>query len=268
MAHTRLVSSSPAEGARLDRLPEVVKLKFSEDVSQPAALTVTGPGGEEISTGKAAVVAATLSRPLDKSTELQEGAYTVSYQVTSDDGHLVSGIVRFTLSRQRATPTPYPTIGNDAVGSPKLVSSSPADGAKLSSLPEVAVLNFSEVVRLPATLTVTGSDGDEISAADASVVDATLFRPLDTTTQLREGTYTMTYRVTAADGQSISGTVRFTLSRASAVPTTAPVAATADLSSGSRSRPGAITGLVVGLAAALGLAVFSTRQLMRHDARA
>jgi methionine-rich copper-binding protein CopC len=272
MAHTRLVSSSPAQGAGLDRLPDVVTLKFSEGVRQPAALTVTGPGGEEISTGKTAVETTTLSRPLDKSTEPQEGAYTVNYQVTSADGHLISGTVRFTLSRRRATPTTHPTIGNDAVQSPatvnrKLVSSSPANGAKLSSLPEVAVLNFSEVVRLPATLTVTGPDGDEISTADASVVDATLLRPLDTTTELREGAYTMRYRVTAADGQPKSGTVRFTLSRAPAVPAVAPVAATADSSIGSSSRPGAVAGLVVGLAAALGLAVFSIRELMRHDAR-
>src|SRR3954471_21951917 len=91
MARTRLVSSSPAQGASLDRLPDVVTLKFSEGVRQPGALIVTGPGGEEISTGKAAVETTTLSRPLDKATEPQEGAYTVSYRVTSsDDGHLVS----------------------------------------------------------------------------------------------------------------------------------------------------------------------------------
>jgi copper resistance protein C len=176
--------------------------------------------------------------------------------------------VRFTLSGLRAAPTPNPSSGNDVIGSPatvdgKLVSSSPADGATLRFLPEVAVLNFNQLVRLPATLTVTGPDRDEISTADASVQDATLFRPLDGTAP-QDGTYLMHYQVTAAGGQSISGTVRFTLSRLP-VATTADLSSNADSSSETRSAAMPVAGLIVGLVMALGLAVFTIWRWRRHE---
>ncbi|MCW2879407.1 MAG: copper resistance protein [Sphaerisporangium sp.] len=272
-AHTRLVSSSPGKGAKMDRLPQVVKLKFSEVVRQPAALVVTGPDGTEISTGKAAVVDATLSRHLANSTGPAAGRYTMSYRVTSGDGHPLSGTVTFTLSNGNvASAAPTVDDGIPATSDRRLVSSSPGTGAQLNRLPEVAVLNFKELVRQPATLVVTGPDGAEISTGEASVVDATLLRPLDSTTELAAGRYTMRYRVTSAVGQPISGTVPFTLPDGQ-------VAAEADLLVGddlgskavaapatdSPAGAGIVVALVIGLAAALGVAVVSVGRLVGRE---
>jgi methionine-rich copper-binding protein CopC len=274
-AHARLVSSSPAKGATLNRLPQVAELKFSEVVGQPAALVVTGPDGNVISTGKAAVVDAILSRPLD-TTRQAAGAYTMSYQVTSVDGHPISGTVTFTLSTGQVTPAPVPTVDRGIPAAPDiaLVSSSPGKGAALNRLPEVAVLNFKEVVGQPAALVVTGPDGDEISTGEASVVDATLLRPMDSTAELAAGTYTMSYRVTSADGHPISGAVTFTLPTGQVATSADPVFGDSPVS-GAVAAPavgddsgdgsGIVVALVVGLAAALGVAVVSLGRMVGRE---
>jgi methionine-rich copper-binding protein CopC len=276
-AHARLVSSSPAKGATLDRLPQAAELKFSEVVGQPAGLVVTGPDGKTMSTGKTAVVDSTLSRPLD-TTGQAAGAYTMSYQATSADGHAISGTVTFTLSNGQVTPAPVPTVGRGIPAAPDTaaVSSSPGKGARLDRLPEVAVLNFRELVGQPATLVVTGPGGDEISTGEASVVDATLLRPMDSTAELAAGTYTMSYRVTSADGHPITGTVNFTLPTGQvatsadlvfADPGSGAVAAPAmDPAAGDDAGSGVVLALLVGLAAALGVAVVSLGRMVGREA--
>jgi methionine-rich copper-binding protein CopC len=272
MAHTRLVSSSPAKGAKLDRLPEAAKLTFAEVVFQPAALTVTGPDRAEVSTGKVALLDGTLSRPLAATADPRPGIYTVSYQVTSADGHPVSGTVTFTVSGGRATPTDDPAMagrqGRQVGVNRSLASSSPANGAELGWLPEVAVLNFSEAIRQPAAVTVTGPDGDDISIADASVVDATLLRPVDTTIEPAAGAYTISYRVTSARGQRLSGSVTFTLAAGAAVLGTGRLATVGDPPVAHTPGSGAAVALVVGLLAALGVVVASIGRLVRDESRA
>lgn len=266
-AHTRLVSSSPPRGAKLEQLPEAVKLTFSEAVAQPAALTVTGPGGATLSTGKVTLHKTSLSRPLVTNGELLAGRYTISYQVTSTDGHPLSGTVRFTLSPRTGTGTTEPPISDDAGGNPastNLASSLPDNGSEVARLPEVAVLNFSEVIAQPAEVTVTGPDGQEVCTDEISVVDATLLCPLYSTVVPAAGAYTMSYQARSSKGQRLAGTVRFTLSPDSVVPAADAVTPAAGREAERSHRYLAVVALVVGLVAALGLALLDVKRLVRN----
>jgi methionine-rich copper-binding protein CopC len=263
MAHTRLVSSSPRMGAKLERLPDVVKLTFSEAVAQPVALTVTGPDGSTLSAGKVSLRRASLSRPLVTTGEASAGRYTISYQVTSTDGHPLSGTVRFILAPRAGSGTTEPPVGGDAANA-NLASSLPDNGSEVGRLPEVAVLNFNEVIAQPAEVRVTGPNGVEVCTDDISVVDATLLCPLDATVGPAAGTYTMSYQARSSKGQRLAGTVRFTLSPSPVLPAADVVTPAAGRDAEQSHPPFAIVALVIGLVAALGVALLDVKRLVRN----
>lgn len=93
-AHAELVSASPANGAMLAGPPDEVELVFSETVGQPAELIVLGPDGSEVAGGDVEVVDRTMRRGYDPSA-FAPGSYTVSYRVTSADGHAIAGTLSF-----------------------------------------------------------------------------------------------------------------------------------------------------------------------------
>jgi methionine-rich copper-binding protein CopC len=104
-AHTRLESSNPADGSRLDNVPDTISLTFNEAVqSEFAILKVVGPDGTEYQTGTVSAAngqVSTAVSPLGPA-----GAYQVGYRVVSDDGHPVQGKLSFTLT----TPGPAAAV--------------------------------------------------------------------------------------------------------------------------------------------------------------
>lgn len=103
LAHTTLIKSTPAAGAVLPAAPTTVSLTFGEAVTLPAnPLQITGPGGAAWTVGKATIDDATLTFPVTATGPA--GAYTMAWQVISDDGDTLKGTVAFTLSAP-ATPT-------------------------------------------------------------------------------------------------------------------------------------------------------------------
>lgn len=106
-AHAERTGSTPAQGSTIGAMPHSVKLKFSEVVGRPAAVTVVGPDGSDLATGDPEVVDRTLTQPVDASSA-SAGQYSISYQVISADGHPVSGTVGFVLrgaARHESSPT-------------------------------------------------------------------------------------------------------------------------------------------------------------------
>ena len=106
-AHSVLIATDPAKGARLAVGPAQVSATFNEPL-QPsfAAMTVVGPDANLWSTGDPRVTGAVISvglRPLGPA-----GSYTVNYRVTSADGHVVSGSWSFRLTAA-GTGTPGPS---------------------------------------------------------------------------------------------------------------------------------------------------------------
>lgn len=89
-AHATLASVDPADGARLDESPAVVRLTFSEPVSADlGGVRVLAADGRPVQDGAARVDGATVE--VDLSADLPPGTYVISYRVLSSDGHPVRG---------------------------------------------------------------------------------------------------------------------------------------------------------------------------------
>ena len=93
-AHAELVSASPGNGSMLAGPPDQVELVFSETVGLPAELLVLGPDGSQLESGELEVVDRTVRRTYDPAA-FDPGWYTISYQVTSADGHAITGTLTF-----------------------------------------------------------------------------------------------------------------------------------------------------------------------------
>jgi methionine-rich copper-binding protein CopC len=117
-AHTRLVSSTPAQATPAEAPREVV-LVFTDPV-QPglSAVSVTGSDGEEQASGApsgggdATWVSQALHSPLEP------GTYRVGYRVLAADGHPVTGSFEITaVAPAAAAPTPTPSRPTSATTS-------------------------------------------------------------------------------------------------------------------------------------------------------
>ncbi|MCO7220178.1 copper resistance protein CopC, partial [Klenkia sp. PcliD-1-E] len=102
-AHATLVTSSPAEGARLDTAPAEVTLQFDEAVSLGAGYArVLGAGGDRVDTGAASVTDDVLTIPLRD--DLPDASYVVTWRVVSADSHPVSGAYAFVVGDGELVP--------------------------------------------------------------------------------------------------------------------------------------------------------------------
>jgi copper transport protein len=100
LAHATLLSSSPADGARLPAAPRVVTLSFDEPVGLGAVgyLHVTDQSGRRVDTGPAFHPDGDDGRVADwLRAGLGDGSYTASYRVISADSHPVTGSIAFVV---------------------------------------------------------------------------------------------------------------------------------------------------------------------------
>jgi methionine-rich copper-binding protein CopC len=114
MAHAELTSSNPADGASLDATPRQVQLTFSGPVS-PEEITVDGPQGTRWTVGQIAVEGSVVTAPVQAVGPA--GRYTINYRVLSEDGVVVTGAVRFTMTTAATSP-PTPDSGGPAAAPP------------------------------------------------------------------------------------------------------------------------------------------------------
>jgi hypothetical protein len=117
-AHNTLVSSNPTDEQRVARTPSAVLLTFNEPaVAMGTQVIVTGPAGP-VQLGAPQLVDNAVTQPLQGGAAA--GAYTVSWRVTSADGHPISGTFTFTAAAagagQPSTPAPEPATDAGAAG--------------------------------------------------------------------------------------------------------------------------------------------------------
>ena len=92
-AHAHLTAAAPAEGSA-GKAPEQIVLTFSE-AARITALSLQREGEEPRKlTPLPAEMAARLTIPLPK---LLPGKYTLSWRAVGDDGHVVPGVLHFTV---------------------------------------------------------------------------------------------------------------------------------------------------------------------------
>src|SRR5215213_10563318 len=99
-AHSGLVSSTPANGATVDRF-ESVTLRFTEAVrSRFATVVVTTEDDRPIAMAAPSVVGSEVTARLAASAggPVPAGLYIVAYRVVSADGHPVTGSLAFTVA--------------------------------------------------------------------------------------------------------------------------------------------------------------------------
>lgn len=100
-----------------------------------------------------------------------------------------------------------------------LESSDPAEGAALAAAPTQVTLVFSEPVTLPdAPVEIVGPDNAPWAVGEVAVSGPTVTAPVTPTGPA--GAHVLTYRVVSADGDTVSGSVNFTLTTAPAPPAT------------------------------------------------
>lgn len=93
-AHAQLVSSTPADGAQLDRTPTEVTLTFNEGVSVSVGqVRVLDADGDRVDRGGVEVAGQTIIVPLRG--DLDDGTYVVAWRAVSADSHPIDGAFTF-----------------------------------------------------------------------------------------------------------------------------------------------------------------------------
>jgi methionine-rich copper-binding protein CopC len=100
-AHTHLEEAQPAEGSIMTAAPANIVLRFSE-AAHVTALTLQKEG--EAAQKLAPLPSAPAEQVAVPSPKLAPGKYVVSWRVVSDDNHIMSGKLHFTVDPD-ATPT-------------------------------------------------------------------------------------------------------------------------------------------------------------------
>lgn len=96
-AHDQLVTSTPANGVTVTTLPRNVVLNFEEPpVAGYTKVHITAPNGTDLSSGLPVTTGSRVTLGVRPSTAL--GAYAIRWSLLSDDGHPVSGVIRFSVA--------------------------------------------------------------------------------------------------------------------------------------------------------------------------
>jgi copper resistance protein C len=90
-AHDELLSSDPSESGVLDAMPSRAVLTFTGPVAEVHEVTVTGPDGS-VANGAPTATGPEVRQNLWSG---PDGAYTLTYDVMSSDGHEIAGEIRF-----------------------------------------------------------------------------------------------------------------------------------------------------------------------------
>ncbi len=95
-AHAQFVTSTPADGAHVDPAPDVVTLRFSEDVSlELGGVRVLDTDGERVDDDDAQADGEVVTVGLRD--DLGDGTYVVAWSVVSADSHPVNGAFTFVV---------------------------------------------------------------------------------------------------------------------------------------------------------------------------
>ncbi|MDN5766047.1 MAG: copper resistance protein CopC [Humibacillus sp.] len=95
-AHDVLQKTTPSDGATLQRMPSTVSLQFAEPpLAIGTQVLVKGPSGD-VADGKPTIEGNVVVQAISDSAPA--GSYTVTYRVTSDDGHPIGGTFTFKAS--------------------------------------------------------------------------------------------------------------------------------------------------------------------------
>lgn len=179
-AHAALVRSSPTSGSTLTAVPPEVALTFNEAIDPQFTSVTVKSGSTTASTGKPTVEGPTVYQSLDP--RMDEGTYTVSYRVTSADGHPVSGSYTFTYKSsggEDPEPSGSSTSKTPTTSTP---STSSTSEPSTSSTSEPSSSSTSEPSSTSTTTSSSSSTSSTSSTSDTPSSSSTT-TPSETTTE-------------------------------------------------------------------------------------
>ncbi|WP_260981396.1 copper resistance CopC family protein [Microbacterium paraoxydans] len=100
-AHDQLIESSPGDGEHLDAAPSSVTMTFSgellvlDESTAGAVALVVDAEGEDWATGEVEVRGRNVTAALLP--DMPDGGYQVRWQVVSEDGHPIAGVIPFAI---------------------------------------------------------------------------------------------------------------------------------------------------------------------------
>lgn len=102
-AHTVLIGSTPTQGSKVRSLPTKISLKFADQLLTLGErainrVVVVDPRGVVVTPDHDVVKGAVLTHSIIDASPIN-GVYKVSYRVSAQDGHVVTGTFSFTLQR-------------------------------------------------------------------------------------------------------------------------------------------------------------------------
>lgn len=109
------------------------------------------------------------------------------------------------------TPLAIGGLAAPASAHASLVGTDPEAGSSIATLPDTVTLTFSQDMRAPAYVVVTGPDGDVVEG-DPTIDGAEVTQAVGAAPA---GDYTLTYRVVSDDGHPVSGSVPFEVTEGS-----------------------------------------------------
>jgi copper transport protein len=105
-AHANPVDTSPRDGAALARAPARVVVRFDDAIRVAPGNAAVRNGDGSVLRGDPSARGPTLVLPLRS---VRRGDYSVRWSAVSDDGHIVQGVLAFSVGTGR--PPPAPTLG-------------------------------------------------------------------------------------------------------------------------------------------------------------
>lgn len=140
-AHSKLVSTSPIDGAVLDAPPSSVEFIFDETLLEGTeTISINDEQGNVIVTAPATVDGDTISLPWPA--QASEGVFQAAYRVVSGDGHPVTGAITITISgavTSSAAPASASASATPTPTSAPVTTSEPARGVAGSLVVIVAL---------------------------------------------------------------------------------------------------------------------------------
>ncbi|WP_461156964.1 copper resistance CopC family protein [Saccharopolyspora tripterygii] len=121
-AHTELIGSTPTDGTSVPSRPQAVELTFSDPLQTGfTTVVLNDDAGRQVPTQPPTVTGNSVSLPFPTDAP---GEYAVAYRVLSQDGHSVSGAIRFTVQQSTAAQNSLPSAPGQS--SPETSTPGPA----------------------------------------------------------------------------------------------------------------------------------------------
>lgn len=106
-AHSKMTESSPEADATITQSPEKITIAFNTTIASMSTFQLLNEQQEEQAVSN--IEAKDHELIGEVTTPLQNGVYTVQYQIIGADGHAIDGSYQFTVNAEEVAPTTEPT---------------------------------------------------------------------------------------------------------------------------------------------------------------